>query len=93
MGFVLVISLPLILFAIILALGCYLLGRAKGRQEASYPQLSALKFKLTYRQKEKSCHYSQSTFSMYLNAKAGQQLMSWQDLLPQLLNGTGIICP
>ncbi|XXG74602.1 hypothetical protein AAC387_Pa07g3281 [Persea americana] len=39
MGFVLVISLPLILFAIILALGCYLLGRAKGRQEASYPQV------------------------------------------------------
>lgn len=56
-------------------------------------KLSALKFKLTYRQKEKSCHYIQSTFSVYLNAKADQQLMSWQNLLPQLLNGTGTTCP
>ncbi|XP_077210850.1 uncharacterized protein LOC143846299 [Tasmannia lanceolata] len=33
MGFVLVISLPLILFAVILGFGCYFLGRAKGRQD------------------------------------------------------------
>ncbi|XP_058100304.1 uncharacterized protein LOC131245077 [Magnolia sinica] len=33
MGFVLVISLPLILFAIVLGFGCYFLGRAKGRQD------------------------------------------------------------
>ncbi|KAH1078452.1 hypothetical protein AAZX31_19G167700 [Glycine max] len=33
MGFVMVISLPLILFILILALACYLLGRAKGRRQ------------------------------------------------------------
>ncbi|XP_039140787.1 uncharacterized protein LOC120277979 [Dioscorea cayenensis subsp. rotundata] len=33
MGFVVVISLPLIIFAIILGFGCYFLGRAKGRQD------------------------------------------------------------
>ncbi|WOL19591.1 hypothetical protein Cni_G28393 [Canna indica] len=33
MGFVVVISLPLILFAILLGFGCYFLGRAKGRQD------------------------------------------------------------
>ncbi|KAK7337074.1 hypothetical protein VNO77_17633 [Canavalia gladiata] len=39
MGFVVVVSLPLILFILILALACYLLGRAKGRrQSSSYPQ-------------------------------------------------------
>ena len=35
MGFVLVISLPLIIFAISIGFGCYFLGKAKGRQEAS----------------------------------------------------------
>ncbi|OAY63436.1 hypothetical protein ACMD2_13621 [Ananas comosus] len=34
MGLVIVISLPLILFAILLGFGCYFLGRAKGRAEA-----------------------------------------------------------
>lgn len=34
MGLVIDLSLPLILFAILLAFGCYFLGRAKGRQEA-----------------------------------------------------------
>ncbi|ESW34747.1 hypothetical protein PHAVU_001G177600 [Phaseolus vulgaris] len=33
MGFVVVISLPLILFILILALVCYMLGRAKGRRQ------------------------------------------------------------
>ncbi|CAL9156820.1 unnamed protein product [Musa hybrid cultivar] len=33
MGFVIVISLPLILFAILVAFGCYFLGRKKGRQD------------------------------------------------------------
>ncbi|XP_042478082.1 uncharacterized protein LOC122068258 [Macadamia integrifolia] len=33
MGMVVVISLPLILFAIALGFGCYFLGRAKGRQD------------------------------------------------------------
>lgn len=33
MGLVIVISLPLILFAILLGFGCYFLGRAKGRQD------------------------------------------------------------
>ncbi|RVW87907.1 hypothetical protein CK203_039752 [Vitis vinifera] len=34
MGMVVVISLPLILFSIILGFGCYFLGKAKGRKEA-----------------------------------------------------------
>ncbi|URE09154.1 hypothetical protein MUK42_05469 [Musa troglodytarum] len=34
MGFVMVISLPLILFTVLLGFGCFLLGRAKGREEA-----------------------------------------------------------
>ncbi|CAL9762164.1 unnamed protein product, partial [Musa acuminata subsp. burmannicoides] len=34
MGFVIVISLPLILFTVLLGFGCFLLGRAKGREEA-----------------------------------------------------------
>ncbi|XP_021897889.1 uncharacterized protein LOC110814653 [Carica papaya] len=33
MGMVVVISLPLILFCILLGFGCYFLGRAKGRQD------------------------------------------------------------
>ncbi|XP_052202397.1 uncharacterized protein LOC127808080 [Diospyros lotus] len=33
MGMVVVISLPLILFSLVLGFGCYFLGRAKGRQE------------------------------------------------------------
>ncbi|CAL9156894.1 unnamed protein product [Musa hybrid cultivar] len=35
MGFVVVISVPLILLVAILALACYLLGRRKGRTEAT----------------------------------------------------------
>ncbi|RHN48487.1 hypothetical protein MtrunA17_Chr7g0264301 [Medicago truncatula] len=39
MGFELVISLPLILFILILALACYLLGKYRGRkQSSSQPQ-------------------------------------------------------
>ncbi|KAL4371320.1 hypothetical protein AHAS_Ahas06G0154000 [Arachis hypogaea] len=39
MGFVVVVSLPLILLILIVALACYLMGRAKGRQQAcGYPQ-------------------------------------------------------
>ncbi|KAG6473834.1 hypothetical protein ZIOFF_067752 [Zingiber officinale] len=34
MGFVLVLSLPFILFTVLLGFGCFLLGRAKGREEA-----------------------------------------------------------
>ncbi|MFQ6631482.1 hypothetical protein Gotur_008629 [Gossypium turneri] len=33
MGMVIIISLPLIFFCLLLGLGCYLLGRYKGRQE------------------------------------------------------------
>lgn len=33
MGMVVVISLPLILFSVLLGFGCYFLGRAKGRQD------------------------------------------------------------
>ncbi|XP_054792913.1 uncharacterized protein LOC129298519 [Prosopis cineraria] len=33
MGMVVVISLPLILFCLILGFGCYFLGRARGRQD------------------------------------------------------------
>ncbi|XVE51725.1 hypothetical protein DITRI_Ditri02bG0064000 [Diplodiscus trichospermus] len=33
MGLVVVISLPLIIFCILLGVGCYFLGRSKGRQE------------------------------------------------------------
>ncbi|KAM7524782.1 hypothetical protein LguiA_014684 [Lonicera macranthoides] len=33
MGLVVVISLPLILFSLLLGFGCYFLGRAKGRQD------------------------------------------------------------
>ncbi|KAK7245122.1 hypothetical protein RIF29_39956 [Crotalaria pallida] len=34
MGLVVVVSLPLILFILALALACYMLGRAKGRRQA-----------------------------------------------------------
>ncbi|KAK9735258.1 hypothetical protein RND81_04G194300 [Saponaria officinalis] len=34
MGLVVVISLPLILLCILLGIGCYFLGRKRGRQEA-----------------------------------------------------------
>ncbi|XP_047959265.1 uncharacterized protein LOC125204603 [Salvia hispanica] len=34
MGMVIVLSLPLILFSLLLGFGCYLFGRAKGRKEA-----------------------------------------------------------
>ncbi|GKU92716.1 hypothetical protein SLEP1_g6408 [Rubroshorea leprosula] len=33
MGMVVVISLPLILFCILLGVGCYFLGRARGRRD------------------------------------------------------------
>ncbi|GFQ04463.1 hypothetical protein PHJA_002590200 [Phtheirospermum japonicum] len=33
MGMVIVLSLPLILFSLLLGFGCYLFGRAKGRQQ------------------------------------------------------------
>ncbi|EYU34452.1 hypothetical protein ABFS82_10G096600 [Erythranthe guttata] len=33
MGYVVVVSLPVILFFLITAIGCYLLGRARGRKE------------------------------------------------------------
>ncbi|KAL3851559.1 hypothetical protein ACJIZ3_013441 [Penstemon smallii] len=33
MGMVIVLSLPLILFSVLVGFGCYLFGRAKGRQE------------------------------------------------------------
>ncbi|KAK2966987.1 hypothetical protein RJ640_001375 [Escallonia rubra] len=33
MGMVVVISLPLILFSVMLGFGCYFLGRARGRQD------------------------------------------------------------
>ncbi|XP_074330730.1 uncharacterized protein LOC141667976 [Apium graveolens] len=33
MGMVIVISLPLIMFSLLLGFGCYFLGRAKGRQD------------------------------------------------------------
>lgn len=33
MGLVVVISLPLILFSLMLSVGCYLIGRARGRQD------------------------------------------------------------
>ncbi|KAI3837457.1 hypothetical protein MKW92_002604 [Papaver armeniacum] len=33
MGFILVISLPFILFTILLGFGCFLFGRSRGRQE------------------------------------------------------------
>ncbi|XP_059625028.1 uncharacterized protein LOC132268229 [Cornus florida] len=33
MGMVVVISLPLILFSLLLGFGCYFLGKAKGRQD------------------------------------------------------------
>ncbi|XP_028784216.1 uncharacterized protein LOC114740262 [Neltuma alba] len=40
MGMVVVISLPLILFYLILGLGCYFLGRARGRQDIkTHPQV------------------------------------------------------
>lgn len=38
MGYVLVISFPVILFLLIIAIACYLLGRARGRQQAAIPQ-------------------------------------------------------
>ncbi|KAH7513196.1 hypothetical protein FEM48_Zijuj12G0170700 [Ziziphus jujuba var. spinosa] len=38
MGFIVVVSLPLILFILILVLAFYLLGRSQGRREASVPQ-------------------------------------------------------
>ncbi|XP_074294830.1 uncharacterized protein LOC141622727 [Silene latifolia] len=34
MGLVVVISLPLILLCILMGIGCYFLGRKRGRQEA-----------------------------------------------------------
>ncbi|XP_020087450.1 uncharacterized protein LOC109709564 [Ananas comosus] len=34
MGLVIVLSLPLILFTILLGFGCYFLGKARGREEA-----------------------------------------------------------
>ncbi|RWW70921.1 hypothetical protein BHE74_00021375, partial [Ensete ventricosum] len=33
MGLVIDLSLPLIFFAVLLGVGCYFLGRAKGRQD------------------------------------------------------------
>ncbi|KAI3943557.1 hypothetical protein MKW92_024455 [Papaver armeniacum] len=33
MGFILVISLPFILFTVLLGFGCFFFGRCKGRQE------------------------------------------------------------
>ncbi|KAK9051130.1 hypothetical protein SSX86_027756 [Deinandra increscens subsp. villosa] len=33
MAMVIVISLPLILFSVMLGIGCYLIGRARGRQD------------------------------------------------------------
>ncbi|KAL7614194.1 hypothetical protein Lser_V15G08399 [Lactuca serriola] len=38
MGFVIVISLPLILLFLIAAIGCYLFGRNRARKEAITPQ-------------------------------------------------------
>nr|XP_043634994.1 uncharacterized protein LOC122606095 [Erigeron canadensis]XP_043634995.1 uncharacterized protein LOC122606095 [Erigeron canadensis] len=38
MGFVIVISLPLILLTLIIAIGCYLFGRNRARKEATTPQ-------------------------------------------------------
>ncbi|KDP29131.1 hypothetical protein JCGZ_16520 [Jatropha curcas] len=35
MGYVIVVSLPLILFILIVALACYLVGRNLGRREAA----------------------------------------------------------
>lgn len=35
MGYVIVISLPVILLFLIAAIGCYLLGRARGREESA----------------------------------------------------------
>ncbi|OAY42690.1 hypothetical protein MANES_08G008300v8 [Manihot esculenta] len=35
MGYIIVVSLPLILFILILALACYLIGRNSGRREAA----------------------------------------------------------
>lgn len=35
MGYLFVISFPAILFLLIVAIACYLLGRARGRQEAA----------------------------------------------------------
>ncbi|KAM7526205.1 hypothetical protein LguiA_016107 [Lonicera macranthoides] len=35
MGYLVVISLPVILLLMILAIACYLIGRARGREEAS----------------------------------------------------------
>ncbi|KAH7691146.1 hypothetical protein IHE45_02G097500 [Dioscorea alata] len=37
MGYVIVISLPLLLLIVILALACFLCGRAKGRYETRRP--------------------------------------------------------
>ncbi|XP_010274124.1 PREDICTED: uncharacterized protein LOC104609488 [Nelumbo nucifera] len=40
MGMVVVVSLPLILFSIMLGFGCYFLGRARGRQDVrTCPQI------------------------------------------------------
>ncbi|XP_076944617.1 uncharacterized protein LOC143615366 [Bidens hawaiensis] len=38
MGYIIVISLPLILLFLIAAIGCYLLGKSRGRAEATIPQ-------------------------------------------------------
>ncbi|POO01684.1 hypothetical protein TorRG33x02_024610 [Trema orientale] len=36
MGYIVVVSLPLILFILIVALGFYLLGRARGRSDSAH---------------------------------------------------------
>ncbi|CAO2837034.1 unnamed protein product [Amaranthus hypochondriacus] len=41
MALVLVVSLPLILFSILLGIGCYFLGRKRGREEARSQVLGA----------------------------------------------------
>ncbi|KAL8247436.1 hypothetical protein R6Q59_008652 [Mikania micrantha] len=38
MGYIIVISLPVILLFLIAAIGCYLIGKSRGRQEATIPQ-------------------------------------------------------
>ncbi|KAJ0657454.1 putative protein GAPT [Helianthus annuus] len=38
MGYIIVISLPMILLLLIAAIGCYLFGKSRGRTEATIPQ-------------------------------------------------------
>ncbi|KAK1409786.1 hypothetical protein QVD17_36315 [Tagetes erecta] len=38
MGYIIVISLPMVLLFLIAAIGCYLFGKNRGRREASIPQ-------------------------------------------------------